>query len=123
MDATEPELVSLTLDIGQAMVAGTRPEILVRQYASRIALLLYKDVDLAILKETRDELYDYDEFLQRGGIVPLGQGHLDLTQVSLPLMSRLMDGGWLVVDPQGPERAPVESAETSRDYLHEHFEL
>ena len=43
MDATEPELVSLSLDIGQAMVAGTRPEVLVRQYASRIALLLGKD--------------------------------------------------------------------------------
>ena len=123
MEATEPELVSLTLDVGQAVVAGTRPEVLVRQYASRIALLLCKDVDLTILKETRDELYDYDEFLQRGGIVPLGQGHLDLTQVLLPMMSRLMDGGWLIVDPQGPERAPVESAETSREYLHEHFEL
>ena len=60
-----------------------------------------RTIDLTTLKETRDELYDYDEFLHRGGIVPLGQGHLDLTQVLLPMMSKLMDGGWLVVDPQG----------------------
>ncbi|MAG36881.1 MAG: hypothetical protein CL878_11660, partial [Dehalococcoidia bacterium] len=119
MDTTEPELVSLTLDVGQAMVAGTHPEALVRQYASRIGLLICKDIDLTILKETRDDLYDYDEFLHRGGIVPLGQGHIDFMQVLLPMMSSLMAGDWLVIDPQGPQLGPVESAETRREYLQE----
>ena len=88
-----------------------------------MASLLCKDVELTILKETRDELYDYEEFLHRGGFVPLGKGHLDLRQVLLPMMSMFFDDTWLMVDPQGPVIGPVESAEVSRQYLEEHFEL
>lgn len=124
MEATEPELVSLALDIGHARVAGALPEALAQDYTARIALLICKDVDQDILRSTREERYDYDTFLKRGGYVPLGKGHLPLTRIMAPLRRSLTDDdGWLIVDPERPAIRPEDSAELSREFLLDELEL
>ena len=124
MEATEPELVSLALDIGHAGVAGALPETLVQDYAARIALLICKDVDQDILRSTREERYDYDTFLERGGYVPLGKGHLPLMNIMARLRRSLSDtDGWLIVDPERPAIRPEDSADLSREFLLDELEL
>ena len=99
VDHTNPQLVSLCLDVAWVLRGGGSPAEVVRRFAHRIAYLHVKD--------TRG-----DEWLE------VGQGDMDFDHL-LPVL-RSLDLPWWTVEQDETRRAPVESARLSREYLRQY---
>lgn len=94
---TDPELVSLALDVGWVQRAGYDPTAVIARFAPRIRYLH--------LKDTRDDQW-----------IELGQGTVDFAQVLAAVREHLGDC-WLTVERDEVLPDALESATTSREYL------
>lgn len=107
---TEPDLVSLEFDCGNAVAAGADPVAYIEKYAARIILLHVKDVKRGhkpstyFTPETR---FDFTE---------IGSGSVDWRRVFEAAKKAQLEEYFVE---QGPpfERPPLESARISHDYL------
>jgi sugar phosphate isomerase/epimerase len=97
LDATDPDLVALELDVYWAAYAGVDPIGLLRQYAGRVPVVHLKDMD----SERR-----YTE---------VGDGTLDIKAI----VAAAVEGGtsWLVVEHDNPTMPSLESAKRSLENL------
>lgn len=105
---TDPELVSLCLDVGWVERAGGSPVDVARTFLDRVAYFH--------LKDTKEE-----EWMEVGyGTVDF-PGLFQLIQ-DRPEWSRAKGAGeWLVVEQDETQRPPVESARMSREYVKQHL--
>jgi sugar phosphate isomerase/epimerase len=93
---TDPALVSLCLDVAWVHRAGGHPAQVAQTFLDRIAYFHIKDTTDAEWRE-------------------VGYGDVDLQ--SLFAVIRTREFPWLVVEQDETQRAPVESARLSREYL------
>ena len=114
--------ISLCLDTGHLLIAGTDPAELTRQAPDRIAHAHLKDVDGQIAAQVRSGRLTYAEAVGRGMYRPLGSGDVDVAAIVGYLRSRDYDG-WYVLEqdtilteePRG--EGPVTDVRQSADYL------
>jgi sugar phosphate isomerase/epimerase len=95
-DQTDPELVSLCLDVGWVERAGGSPVAVVERFFERIGYFHIKDTTA-------------EEWME------VGYGAVDFPAL-FQVIQRRQDW-WLVVEQDETRRQPVESARMSRDYL------
>ena len=109
LDAADPRLVRLELDIAHYAQGGGNPVQAVREYGGRLLFLHIKDVESPVPGGKRDS-YRF---------VELGRGKVDVRGVFAALQSVGFDG-WAIVElDEVPDKArsPKESAEISKQYL------
>lgn len=93
---TDPALVSLCLDVAWAHRAGSQPAQVAQTFLDRIAYFHIKDTTATEWRE-------------------VGYGDLDFDALFAVIRTR--EWPWLVVEQDETQRAPVESARASREYL------
>jgi inosose dehydratase len=116
---TNPALVGLCLDTGHYQFAGGDPLSFLRQYASRVWHVHFKDCQPQIAEQSRREGWDYFKSVEQGVFCELGQGAVDFPAIRAEL-EKLSYDGWIVVEQDvlpGMGR-PKESALRNRQYLH-----
>jgi inosose dehydratase len=109
LEAADPRLVKLELDIAHYAQGGGNPVQAIREYASRLLFLHIKDVE-SPAPGGKPDSYRF---------VELGRGKVDVRGVFVALQSVGFDG-WAVVElDEVPDKArsPKESAEISKQYL------
>jgi len=120
-DHTDPDLVSLCLDVGWVERAGGSPVKVARAFLDRVAYFHFKDTRENEWMEVGHGTVDFPGLLQviqgRHGwsaqSPPLSQGE----RAGVSDWSKGKAEGWLVVEQDETRRTPAESAQMSRDYL------
>lgn len=116
LDATDPAVVKLELDVAHYLQGGGDPAAAIHKYASRLLFLHVKDVRA----RTPDTSAKPGTPAARGyQFVELGQGRVDLDRV-FKALADVAFAGWLVVELDAvpvPARTPRQSAEANRDYI------
>ena len=114
MDATDPDLVGLCLDVGHYLLAGGDPVAAIRRYGERVRHVHLKDVDPAVARRMHDgAINGFLEGLHERVFTELGNGALNVTGVLAALAQRDYRG-WLIVEHDTTWRPPSESAAISR---------
>jgi inosose dehydratase len=114
---TDPELMSICLDVGHWTVAGGDPVDALRRYGPRVTHLHLKDVNGDVLADLRaGHLADFDEAIRARLFTELGAGVIDLPGILAVLAERDYDG-WLIVEQDSCWGAPAESAAIGRRVL------
>ncbi|MDP9270545.1 MAG: sugar phosphate isomerase/epimerase [Chloroflexota bacterium] len=117
VDAADPGLVGLCLDVGHAIVGGGDPVELLDRYGDRVIHVHLKDVapgPLAALQA--GELDGFLPALQARLFTPLGGGVLALPAVLSALAARGYEG-WLMVEQDTTWEPPSEAAAVGRRVL------
>jgi inosose dehydratase len=115
---TDPSLLGLVIDTGHYMFGGGDPLTLLRQHASRIWHVHFKDCHPRLAVESREQGWDYFTSLRKGIFCELGKGAVDFPAVKVEL-ERMGYNGWIVVEQDVlPSMGdPKESALRNREYL------
>lgn len=122
LDATDPDLLGLCYDIGHMAYAGGDVQRVVDRYGPRIRYVHLKDVDPAVLAESKREGLSFAGALQRGIFPELGAGMVDFPRF-LAALDALDYAGWLIVEQDTTMKTPLESARLNREYLRATFGL
>lgn len=113
LDASDPRYVKLELDIAHYVQGGGDPVKAIRQYHDRLLFLHIKDVESTPNQESSDgKGYRF---------VELGRGRVDLP-ATFKALHDVHFRGWAVIELDSvpdPKRSPRESAQISKDYLHD----
>ncbi len=118
MDATDPSLVGLVLDMGHYMFGGGDPLTALKTHARRIWHVHFKDCSKVIADRSRAEGWDYFASVRHGVFCELGKGSVDFPSVARALKSMNYDG-WIVVeqDVLPGMGKPRECAQHNIDYI------
>jgi len=114
MEASDPKLLRMELDIAHYLQGGGDPVAAVKQYGERILFLHIKDVISLVPGDTKEPSRSYK-------FVELGQGKVDIPGVFAALKA-LPFRGWAIVELDAvpvPNRTPKESLEISKKYIQE----
>jgi inosose dehydratase len=109
LDAADPSVVKLELDVAHYHQAGGKPADAIREHADRLLFLHIKDVESPVPRRPPGS-YRF---------VELGRGQVDLPGVFASLAAVGFDG-WAVVELDavpGGVRTPKESGEIAKQYL------
>ncbi len=112
LEAADPRVVKLELDIAHWQAAGGDPAQAVRDYADRLLFLHLKDLQQPA-PQGAPSSYRF---------VELGQGRVDVPKV-LQSLDAVGYSGWLIVELDGvtsPSRTASQSAQLSRQFLESH---
>jgi inosose dehydratase len=113
MAASDPDLVSLCLDVGHYLLGGGDPVAALRRYGERVRHIHLKDVDPSVAAAMRaGEVPGFLDGLRRRVFTEVGQGMLDVRGV-LEALDERDYAGWLLVEHDTTWRAPSESAAMS----------
>jgi inosose dehydratase len=115
---TDPSLLGLCIDTGHYRFGGGDPLALLRQQASRIWHVHFKDCQPEAAAKSRAECWDYFTSVRNGIFCELGKGEVDFGAVKAELEKMGYDG-WIVVeqDVLPGMGKPAESALRNRNYL------
>ncbi len=117
LDATDPGLVSLCLDVGHWLVGGGDPVAALRTYGERVTHVHLKDVDPRVLDRLRrGELESFNAAVNARLFTELGAGELDLLGCLRALADRRYTG-WLMVEQDSSWSPPSEAAAIGRRVL------
>ncbi|HYM53600.1 MAG TPA: sugar phosphate isomerase/epimerase [Candidatus Dormibacteraeota bacterium] len=115
--STDPQLVSLCLDVGHALVGAADPLAIIGRHGRRIIHLHLKDVAPDPLRALRDgRLTGFEAALRARIFAPLGSGMLDLPAV-LDALARQRYEGWLMVEQDTSWEPASEAAAIGRRVL------
>jgi inosose dehydratase len=115
--STDPDLVTICLDIGHYTVGGGDPVETLRSLGERVTHLHLKDVDAAVLARLRaGELAGFGHAIRERLFTELGAGVLDVDGVISVLVERDY-AGWLMVEQDSSWGPPSESAAIGRRVL------
>ena len=103
---TDPERVSLCLDIGHCAYRGGDPVRLVREYPRRIRYLHLKNVDREVKRKVEAEGIPFQRAVGMGVFCELSQGSVDVVALRSSLREIDYDG-WAIVE-QGMYPAPFD---------------
>jgi inosose dehydratase len=118
LSLTDPSLVGLCLDTGHYQFAGGDPLQLLRQFASRVWHIHFKDCHPRVAEQSRQEGWDYFKSVEKGIFCELGNGSVDFPAIKQELEKQGYRD-WVVVEQDvlpGMGR-PKESAFRNRQYL------
>lgn len=118
LEMTDPLLVGLVFDTGHWTFGGGDAVQGLKQHASRIWHVHFKDCSQAIAAQSRANDWDGPTSLGHGVFSELGQGNVDFPAVLKQLRAMQYDD-WIVVeqDVLPGMGTPKESAQRNRDYL------
>jgi len=106
MAHTSPELMSLLLDTGHAVLAGIDPLHLIQKYGERIHYVHLKDIRLEVLKQVKQEQLNFMDAVRAGVFTVPGDGMIDFKSI-IALLKTFNYAGWMIVEAeQDPEKAP-----------------
>ncbi|GLV48863.1 sugar phosphate isomerase/epimerase IoIE [Thermus sp. LT1-2-5] len=114
LENTAPEWVGLCLDTGHLVYGGTDPVELLRRHGNRVGYVHLKDVDPAVLRETRGK--GFREALRRYIFCPLGEGVARVSEV-VALLRGLGYAGPVVVEQDTTPEDPTAVARRNRAYV------
>ncbi len=118
MARTDPSLVGLCLDSGQATYGGGSPLDLLSRHRARTWHVHFKDCEPQVAERARREQMDYQTALRHGLFCELGLGNVDFPGLLGELRDMDYDG-WIVVeqDVLPAMGSPAASATRNRRYL------
>lgn len=113
------------IDTGHMWIGGTDPVWFAKTHGDRVGHVHFKDVDLSVAKRVQDGDITYYEGVTEGLYTPLGQGDVDVREITETLI-RQNYTGWFVLeqdlvmreDPQIGD-GPVRDARESVSFLQE----
>ena len=97
LELTDPELIGLCFDTGHYRFGGGDPVEGLKQHASRIRHVHFKDCDAETAAAARREKMEYNEAVGRGLFCELGRGEVDFRGILHELEAIGYDG-WVVVE-------------------------
>jgi inosose dehydratase len=114
--------ISLCLDTGHLLIAGTDPADLARQAPERIAHLHLKDVDSTVAAQVQSGQLSYSEAVKQGMYRPLGQGEVDVPAIVRSVGSHGYSGWYTleqdtILTEEPKDEGPVADVRTSAEYL------
>ena len=118
MRRTDRSLLGLVHDSGHVMYGGGDPLRVLEQHAKRVWHVHFKDCDLAVARQARDQGLGYLAAVRAQLFCELGAGAVDFPAIVAALQRRQYDG-WVVVEQDvfPGYGTPQESARRSRAYL------
>jgi len=119
MELTDPSLLGLCLDTGHFRFGGGDPLQALKKYSDRIWHVHFKDCQLAIAQQSRQQEWDYFKSVGHGVFCELGKGEVEFKEIVSELRTQEYEG-WIVIeqDVLPGMGAPKECAQRNRDYLH-----
>lgn len=115
MERIDPALLGASFDIGHLVWAGIDPIAMLTTHADRLIDLHIKDLDLEVVRSSREVPAPYLQTAGRALFQEPGRGDLDLTAVLAALPDSF--GGWIIVEIDRTQRAPIESARLSWQWV------
>lgn len=106
LDQTDPDRVSLCLDIGHCAYRGGDPASLVREHPRRVRYLHLKNVDPEVKRRVEAEGIGFQRAVGMGVFCELSQGSVDVVALRSSLREIDYDG-WAIVE-QGMYPAPFD---------------
>jgi len=97
MECLDPGLVSLCFDTGHYAYGGGDPAAFIREHHARIGYMHLKDVDPAVLTESRRDGLTFLDALRRYVFCPIGEGSADIPAI-LGVLATHAFPGWIVVE-------------------------
>jgi inosose dehydratase len=120
LELTDPRKIGLVFDTGHFTYGAGHARVIeaLDRYADRLWYVHFKDCDLEIVKQARDEEWDYFMALRHGVFCELGKGAVDFPAV-LRWLARHAYSGYVLVeqDVLPGMGAPKDSARRNREYL------
>jgi inosose dehydratase len=118
IETTDPTLVGLCLDTGHWSFGGGDPVAALRELRDRIWHVHFKDLDLDVVRRSREAGWDGPQTVGQGVFCELGAGSVDFPAV-LGALRETGYQGWIVVeqDVLPGMGTPAESARRNRGYL------
>ncbi len=115
---TDPSLVGLCLDTGHYRFGGGDPLVFLRENASRVWHVHFKDCQPELANRSRREDWDYFTSVRNGIFCELGKGEIEFRAVKTELIKQGYNG-WIVVeqDVLPGMGSPKDSARRNREYL------
>ena len=97
MNATDPDVLGLVLDMGHWKFGGGDPVKALRAYGPRIWHVHFKDCSDPLAAQSRREQWDYFASVRHGVFCELGKGSVDFPSIARELRAMHYDG-WIVVE-------------------------
>jgi inosose dehydratase len=115
---TNPSLVGFCLDTGHYRFGGGDPLVFLRENASRVWHVHFKDCQPELAARSRRESWDYFASVRNGIFCELGKGEIEFRAVKAELVKQGYNG-WIVVeqDVLPGMGSPKDSARRNREYL------
>ncbi len=117
---TDPVALGLTVDAGHLVYGGADPIEVTRTFAKRVRYVHIKDVDPAVLADSRRHGWSFLQSLRHYIFCRLGGGCVDLPG----FVGALEDAGfagWMVIEEDTSPDPPLIAARRNRDYLRNQF--
>ena len=118
MELTNPEILGLCLDMGHFAFGGGNPVEALKKYYNRIWHVHFKDFDLKVGQDAKENQYDYFKSVEQGVFCELGKGSVDFETIVKILNEKGYDG-WIVVeqDVLPGMGSPKKCADYNRQYI------
>jgi len=118
MASTLPELVSLVVDTGHLVYAGTDAARLIYQQGLRVKHVHLKDIRMDVLQRVKQQDLSFLDSVIAGVFTVPGDGSIDFSPI-FEALTRLDYEGWLIVEAeQDPAQAnPLEYAQKGRQFI------
>lgn len=115
LDHNDPAALRASFDIGHLVWAGIDPVAMVQRYQDRLLDLHVKDLDLDLVRESREHPVPYHVTAEKRFFLEMGLGGIDYDAVLRALPTNF--GGWIVIEVDRPSMDPFESAKVSRAWV------
>lgn len=119
---TDPAAIDLCYDCGHHAYGGGDPLPFVERHRSRIGYVHLKDVDPAVLADSRARRLGFHDALRRYVFCEFGHGMVDIPAVVRTLTAAGYTG-WLVVEQDTTPHPPTQSARANRAFLRDRCNL
>lgn len=113
------EVAGLCLDTGHLYYAGMDPVATLRQYATRLDYIHFKDIDQAVFDQVLNERIRFFEACARGVMCPIGRGVIDYPALRT-LIEDIGYQGYITVEQERDPRnagGSLQDVAASRAYL------
>jgi len=115
---TSSDELSLVLDTGHAVYAGTDPLVIIQNHAKRIKHVHLKDIRAPILEMVKNDNLSFLDSVRHGVFTVPGDGMIDFKPIIEALQQHSYDGWYIVEAEQDPDKAhPLQYAILARRYL------
>jgi inosose dehydratase len=117
---TDAHALGLTVDAGHLVYGGADPVEVTRTFAKRVRYVHIKDVNPAVLADSRRRGWSFLESLRHYVFCGLGAGCVDLPGFVVALAAAGF-AGWMVIEEDTSPDPPLAAAQRNRRYLRTHF--
>ena len=119
---TDAQALGLTVDAGHLVYGGADPVEVTRTHGRRVRYVHIKDVNPAVLADSRRHAWSFLESLRHYVFCGLGSGCVDLPGFVAALRS-VGFAGWMVIEEDTSPDPPPAAARRNRRYLRDRFDI